>query len=358
MTIVESFLPSVANATGQLSADFSLAGTVDRAALEGYLTIDGVAASIPSLGIRLRDMNADLLAARDTLRIRRFSVVSGDASRDSLWMSGWAARLPDGGAGFDVSIGAREFEVIANRRVAELSLSGGLRLDGTLDRSRLSGGVTLNQGVIVIPEFTEKKLISLDDPELYNVVDTTVFANRALLPKPPPDLLRNLSVDNVRIEMGSDVRVRSAEADIKLGGAVNVTVGARRGATAPQLALDGALQTERGYYRLDLGGLVQRTFTVEGGELRFLNETDLNPILNISALHTVRQISSTYGGRNDVRIRVLVQGTLIQPRLRSRAPTPCSSRSRTSSPTSSPVCPRSASVEGWQRTGSARRRSR
>jgi len=261
-------------------------------------------------------MNADLLAARDTLRIRRFSVVSGDASRDSLWMSGWAARLPDGGAGFDVSIGAREFEVIANRRVAELSLSGGLRLDGTLDRSRLSGGVTLNQGVIVIPEFTEKKLISLDDPELYNVVDTTVFANRALLPKPPPDLLRNLSVDNVRIEMGSDVRVRSAEADIKLGGAVNVTVGARRGATAPQLALDGALQTERGYYRLDLGGLVQRTFTVEGGELRFLNETDLNPILNISALHTVRQISSTYGGRNDVRIRVLVQGTLIQPRLR------------------------------------------
>jgi len=316
MTIVESFLPSVANATGQLSADFSLAGTVDRAALEGYLTIDGVAASIPSLGIRLRDMNADLLAARDTLRIRRFSVVSGDASRDSLWMSGWAARLPDGGAGFDVSIGAREFEVIANRRVAELSLSGGLRLDGTLDRSRLSGGVTLNQGVIVIPEFTEKKLISLDDPELYNVVDTTVFANRALLPKPPPDLLRNLSVDNVRIEMGSDVRVRSAEADIKLGGAVNVTVGARRGATAPQLALDGALQTERGYYRLDLGGLVQRTFTVEGGELRFLNETDLNPILNISALHTVRQISSTYGGRNDVRIRVLVQGTLIQPRLR------------------------------------------
>ncbi|MFP5354416.1 MAG: translocation/assembly module TamB domain-containing protein, partial [Gemmatimonadota bacterium] len=76
------------------------------------------------------------------------------------------------------------------------------------------------------------------------------------------------------------------------------------------------LQTERGYYRLDLGGLVQRTFTVEGGELRFLNETDLNPILNISAIHTVRQISSTYGGRNDVRIRVRVQGTLIRPRLR------------------------------------------
>lgn len=316
MAVVESFLPSVSKAKGRLSADFSLAGTTDHSALEGFLRIDSVAATLPNLGIRLRDVNADLVAARDTIRIRRLSMVSGDESRDSLWFTGWVARTEKAGAAFDVSLGAREFQAIANRRVAELSLSAGLHLSGSLDRSQLSGSVTVNRGVVVIPPFTGKKLISLDDPELYNVVDTTVFANRALLPKTPPAFVNNLTVDNVRITMGPDVRVRSDEADIKLGGAVNVTVGERRGGTAPQLALDGALQTERGYYRLDLGGLVQRTFTVEGGELRFLNETELNPILNISALHTVRQISSTYGGRNDVRIRVRVQGTLAQPRLR------------------------------------------
>ena len=316
MTVVESFLPSVTDAKGRLSADFSVAGTKDHSALEGYLRVDSVAGTLPDLGIRLRDMNADIIAVRDTLRIRRFSAVSGNESRDSLWMSGWVARLAEKGAAFDVSLGAREFQAIANRKVAELSVSGGLRLSGTYDRPRLSGGVTINNGVIIIPEFTGKKLISLDDPELFNVVDTTVFANRALLPKTSPAFVKNLAVENVRIAMGSDVRVRSAEADIKLGGEVNVTVGARRGSDVPQLALAGSLQTERGYYRLDLGGLVQRTFTVEGGELRFLNETDLNPILNISAIHTIRQISSTYGGRNDVRIRVRVQGTLIQPRLR------------------------------------------
>ncbi len=316
MAVVESFVPSLSNARGRLSADFSLAGTPQRTVLEGFLRVDSVAASVPDLGIRLRDVHADLVAQRDTLRIRRLSMVSGNESRDSLWLTGWAARLQPEGAAFDVSLGAREFQAIANRRVAELSLSSNLRLSGTLDRSQLSGSVTLNRGVIVIPEFTGKNLISLDDPELYNVVDTTVFANRALLPKTPPAFVNNLTVDNVRIAMGPDVRVRSEEADIKLGGAVNVTVGERRGGQAPQLALDGALQTERGYYRLDLGGLVQRTFTVEGGELRFLNETELNPILNISAIHTVRQVSSTYGGRNDVRIRVRVEGTLIQPRLR------------------------------------------
>lgn len=318
MSVVESFFPTLTNAKGRLTADISLAGTSDRSALEGFLRLDSAAATIPDLGIRLRNMYADLVASRDTLRIRRFSVVSGNEPRDSLWMGGWVARLIDqgGGAAFDVSLGARDFQAIANRRVADLSLSAGLRLNGTLDRSRLSGNVTVNRGVIVIPPFTGKQLISLDDPELYNVVDTTVFANRALLPRTPPEFVNNLTVDNVRITMGPDVRVRSEEADIKLGGAVNVTVGERRGGSAPQLALDGALQTERGYYRLELGGLVQRTFTVEGGELRFLNETELNPILNISALHTVRQISSNYGGRNDVRIRVRVQGTLIRPSLR------------------------------------------
>lgn len=316
MAVVESFIPAMSDARGRLSADFSLAGTTDHSALEGFLRIDSAAATIPDLGIRLRNANVDLVASRDTIRVRRLSMVSGEEARDSLWVTGWVARSEREGAAFDVSLGAREFQAIANRRVAELSLSAGLSLSGSLDRSRLSGSVTVNRGVIVIPEFTGKKLISLDDPELYNVVDTTVFANRALLPKAPPAFVNNLTVENVRIAMGSDVRVRSEEADIKLGGAVNVTVGARREGDAPQLALDGALQTERGYYRLDLGGLVQRTFNVEGGELRFLNETDLNPILNISALHTVRQISSTYGGRNDVRIRVRVQGTLIQPRLR------------------------------------------
>ncbi|MEO6444923.1 MAG: translocation/assembly module TamB domain-containing protein [Gemmatimonadaceae bacterium] len=316
MAVIESFLPTVTRAEGRLSADFSLAGVYGRTTLDGYLRVNDVAASLTDLGIRLRNVNADLVAERDTLRFRRFSMVSGPEARDSLWIGGWLALQQQDGVAFDVTLDARDFQAIANRRVAELSLSSNLRLSGSLDQSRLSGDVTVNSGVIVIPEFTEKKLISLDDPELYNVVDTTVFANRALLPKTPPAFVNNLTVENVRISMGPDVRVRSAEADIKLGGAVNVTVGRRRnnGGTQ-QLALDGSLQTERGYYRLDLGGVVQRTFTVEGGELRFLNETELNPILNISAIHTVRQASSAYGGRNDVRIRVRVVGTLARPRL-------------------------------------------
>jgi translocation and assembly module TamB len=55
---------------------------------------------------------------------------------------------------------------------------------------------------------------------------------------------------------------------------------------------------------------------IERGELRFYGDPDLNPVLDISAVHTVRQFTSAAGLRNDVRIRVHLLGTLVQPRLR------------------------------------------
>lgn len=85
-----------------------------------------------------------------------------------------------------------------------------------------------------------------------------------------------------------------------------------------QLAVTGPLQTVRGTYRLNLGP-VQRTFTVEQGEIRFFGDPDLNPSLNVSALHTVRQYSEQ-GVRPDVRVRVHLGGTLRQPAVELSTP--------------------------------------
>jgi translocation and assembly module TamB len=51
---------------------------------------------------------------------------------------------------------------------------------------------------------------------------------------------------------------------------------------------------------------------VEQGEIRFFGDPELNPTLNIDALHTVRQYSEQ-GARPDVRVRVHLGGTLRQP---------------------------------------------
>jgi translocation and assembly module TamB len=93
---------------------------------------------------------------------------------------------------------------------------------------------------------------------------------------------------------------------------VRVAVGRdARDESRSQLALTGTLSADRGTYRLDLG-LLQRTFTVEGGTLRFFGDADLNPTLDISAMYVVRQFEQF---RADVPVRVTIGGTLAQPTL-------------------------------------------
>lgn len=312
MKVVESFFPSLSNSSGRLSADFALSGRTNRTSIDGFLRIDSVQSSIADLGIRIRDFNADLVAERDTLRIRRFAMVSGPERRDSLWLGGLVVLGTDDPT-FDVTLGAREFNAIDRRNIANLTISSDLRLSGALSASALSGSVTVNRGFVVIPEFTGKEVISLEDFASLDLVDTTLFSNRSLLPKAPPAFVQNLTIRNVQIAMGPEVWLRSAEANINIGGAVNVIVGRRFGSSAtPQLALEGTLQTVRGTYRLALGP-VQRTFTIERGTLSFYGDPDLNPVLDINAIHTVRQFSAGVGARNDVRVRVRLLGTFVRP---------------------------------------------
>lgn len=65
---------------------------------------------------------------------------------------------------------------------------------------------------------------------------------------------------------------------------------------------------ERGTYTLDLGRVVQREFQVESGSITFFGIADLAPVLDISALHTVRAATGA-----NIRIRVRLTGPLTNP---------------------------------------------
>jgi translocation and assembly module TamB len=208
--------------------------------------------------------------------------------------------------------------MIDRARIAHLDVSAqNLRLVGSYEGSTLTGLITVDRGTIFIPDLIDKQVISLDTPDIYNIIDTTLTANRTLLPKAPPALVKNLVVDNVQIRMGNDVWLRSAEANINLGGAVGVTVGHSSSTERPfdQLALDGSLTTNRGTYRLNLG-LVQPKFIVENGTVQFRGDPDFNAELNINALNTVHRMSASGNvTEQDLRIRVHIGGTLVRPQL-------------------------------------------
>lgn len=317
LSLIESFSPTLRAASGELRANMRLAGTWKHPHLNGEFTVKEGAVSLISLGaIRWRNLNIDLRAMEDSLILRRFSVQSGRTSDDTLSLTGSLILSEGRDPTVNLRLATRFFHVIDKPRTADVTLTSDIGLTGPVNGATLSGRAILDRAEIYIRDFSDKQVISLDDPELFNVVDTTLYANRTLIPQTSPPFVRNLRVRDFDVVMGPEVRIISSEANIKLGGSVQVTVArpTRDPSADPQLALDGTLFTERGTYRLNLG-IVQRTFQVERGEVRFLGDPDLNPDLDISAVYTVRQISGN-NARNDTRIRVRLEGTLANPRLR------------------------------------------
>jgi translocation and assembly module TamB len=316
LSLFEALTPGLRRATGRFTLNMDFAGPARAPALSGTATIVDGGAALTDLGITLRRVNVDLSARNDTLRVNAFSMQSGTENGNFLRMSGSIVRpLDPENTVYDLRVDADRFHAINRRLPGSLFVSvDGLTLQGPIASSVARGTLTVNSGSIRIPEFTGKQLFSIDDPEGLGL-DSTAAANLRLLWSPPARILQGVTVQGVQVRMGEDVWLKSDEANIQLRGAVNVSVTRPFRASRPRIALDGRLTTERGTYRLNLGNIVQRTFTIEGGDLRFFDDPEFNPLLNISALYTVRQVSATYGGRNDIRIRARVVGTLARPGL-------------------------------------------
>ena len=310
LALLEAMTPGyVRDVRGSLSTDILVGGTWRRPTVDGRFVIADGEMSLPRLGITLRELAAEIGLSRDSINIRQLSARSGAQGGRASLVGG--IDLPSGSlgdyksVGFDLSLRADNFQAIRNRRIADLELSGALRLSGPFTRARLTGNVAVDRGALYIQEAPQKRLVALDDPDYTTLVDTSDFESRRLLRAPSvvDTLIRYLEVDNVSVSLGDEVWLRSEAANVRLGGSVQVLK------QENDLTLAGTLNADRGDYRLDLG-LVQRRFDVTSGRIAFYGEPGLNPALDISAVHTVRQVD-----RPDVRIRATIGGTLLQPRL-------------------------------------------
>jgi translocation and assembly module TamB len=315
LVLFESFSKAVSGASGALDVNVDLGGTWKHPRMTGALRVlDGAFMIAPIGDVKLSGLDADIRFLGDSIDVQRLTVHSGLSRTATATLRGYIGIRDIENPTFGLSLETRGFNVIKRPLFADLDLTGELTLTGAWRSATLAGNLEVNRGVIYVPELYQKRVISLDDPELYRVVDTTALLDRRVLPQPTGEFMDNLRVLSVPVRMGRDVWLRSEEANINLGGLVNITRGrVQRGPNAGtlQLALDGPLQTVRGTYRLNLGP-VQRPFDVETGEIRFYGDPDLNATLNINALHTVRQYSQS-GSRPDVRVRVHIGGTLLSP---------------------------------------------
>jgi translocation and assembly module TamB len=304
LAIVEAFSPSLRQAKGTLVANLSVGGTWNRPTLGGTVSIASGEVDVRPLGVRLRNLTAALTAVpgRDSVSVQ-INTTSGGAN-GTLSLRGSIAYAQRDNPRLDLHLDARNFQVIDRRSVASLYISttrSGLELSGPMRAATLTGTVNVDRGAIYIPETFGKDVVQLAGEDFFAIADTSDIGTRGLLPNAPSELVEHLRLDNVRINLGDDVWLRSAEVNVKLGGSLGVTRAldplerfrslgrATRDTVAYRLALEGTLSADRGTYTLTLGPAVQREFQVQRGLITFENTPDLNPLLDITALYTVQR---------------------------------------------------------------------
>jgi len=315
--VLEAFVPGFQRAHGSLLANVDVRGTVKQPIFDGQFRIKNGSATLSNVGLALERVNADILLERDTVFIQRMSAETSRDRRGSASIDGFVSLEQYSNPVFALRARAQNFHIIEKPGLASLDVSTDsvLTLRGPYRGARVTGAVRVDRGTLYIPELITKEIVDLSDPEFAGIVDTLLARDRKLLPETPSEFARNLTLENVAVNIGDAVWLRSSEANVKLGGSLNVTLGrSSQTGDRSQLALDGTLNAVRGTYRLNLvEPFVQPTFDVASGSLRFFGTPDLNPTLDIRAIHTIRQPRQQSANLRDVRVRVTIGGTLARP---------------------------------------------
>jgi len=322
MRLFRAFVPGLVDAHGAIVGEIDIRGGIKQPRLFGQISLADGSAVFSNLGTSFSHIRADIALSGDTVHIKQLSAETVKDQRGSLSVQGTVSFEHYDNPSFSLVANASNFHAIDKPGLASLDISTGspVTLTGSTQDAMMRGTVRVERGTIYIPEVVKKRIIDLDDPEFQSTVDTLLAQNRNVMPRAPKAVARNLRLENVAVDIGPDVWLRSTEANIKLGGSLNVTLAPPSPGEPPRLALEGALSADKGTYRLNLVDLfIQPTFDVQTGTLRFYGTPDLNPSLDIRAIHTVRQPRQSANGR-DVRVEVDITGTLARPQLALRNP--------------------------------------
>jgi translocation and assembly module TamB len=297
--LLEALTPAINRVHGALSVDVNVGGTWDAAQFAGGVEIRGGSMSVPGLGVRYEGLQGRARFQGDSLVFDTLNLRSGGR----LGISG-SIRLVDlSRPVLDLGFQADAFRALDVRNFLTFTGTGGLRLRGPVFQSTLTGNLTANSGVLYFADLVSKRIIDLEDPTIADLVDTTLLRrqNLTLGAKFQNRFLDSLTIQNLRVLLGSDVWLRSNEANIQLGGEVVLS---KAGKTYTP---SGTLDALRGSYTLKIGP-VTRDFTVERGSVRYFG--DLNAALDIRAVHVVRAVRG-----EEIPVIANITGTLYAPKV-------------------------------------------
>jgi hypothetical protein len=295
--LLEAVSPGITGVRGTLSVDVNVAGTWEKPQFAGGAAIKRGSMSIPGLGVRYEGLEGRATFQGDSLVLSNLQLRSGG----SLEIGGSILLNDLSRPNLDLAFQAEAFRALDVKNFLTFTGSGGLRLQGPLFHSTLTGDLTANSGVLYFADLVSKNIIDLDDPTIADLVDTTLLRRENLGAKFQNRFLDSLRIQNMRVRLGSDTWLRSNEANIQLGGEVQLSKAAKT------YTPSGTLDALRGTYTLKIGPIT-RDFTVERGSVRYFG--DLNAALDIRAVHVVRAVQG-----EEVPVIANITGTLYAPKV-------------------------------------------
>ena len=306
LSVLEALTPTLKEVQGVLTANVGVGGTWDQPALRGVITLAGAAATIPALNARYRDLEGRLTLSGDTIRVDTLFARSGEGSarvRGFVRME----RLTRPVLGLQIT--ADRFAALDLRNQLTATASGNVALDGPVYGATLTGRGTVTSGVWYFRDAVTKRVVDLDEPWARALIDTTLLMDEALQEEFQSRFLDSLRIRGMDLTMGSDVWLRSSEANVQLAGTLRVDK------EADNYRLRGELQAQRGTYRLEVLR-VTREFVVTEGTVRWFGTPDLDAALDIEAEHLVRAVQAPGSqSEGDITVIARLRGTLLMPRL-------------------------------------------
>ena len=319
LSVLEAATPLLRQVRGSFTADLGIRGTWDAPRLDGSLQIDSAAATIRPLNVRYEQIQGRLTLSGDTIRLGQLSVHSGSGRAD---VHGFVRLEQLTHPILALDITAEQFKALEIRGYLSVTASGDLALRGPVFGATLTGSGTVTSGELYFADLLNKRVVNLDqpDPWIASLIDTSLAAliqRQRLGPAFESVFLDRLRIDSLQLVMGSDVWLRSSEANIQLTGAVTVHKQERT------YGLTGTLQAPRGTYRLVVGP-VTRDFVVTQGTVHYFGTPDLDAALDIAAQHVVHPVatgrsgfeaSCGRSGSEDLTVVARIGGTLLVPKL-------------------------------------------
>lgn len=332
--VIQGFTTQVANVTGTLEADVRVTGSGADPHLEGHVDIRNGAFGIPLGGVSYTGLDTRIDLTTDVARIQSFRIL--DENGEALSVSGELAVHEKAVGALNITIESDNFEVIDNE-LGDVGLDSSITITGELRRPKIQGQVRVEAGRIEV----DRILTLFYDPYATESLPDVVSAERAVegsgsaeeatrqalrraeqpiapkVPAPTPaeaapagglydalELDVQVVIPDNLVLRGSDIRP-SGPTGAALGD-INITVGGdltARKAPGEQVRLVGTVETIRGTYEFQ-----GRRFELQrGGRLRFVGETEINPILDLRASRIIPNTG--------VEARIHITGTADAPEL-------------------------------------------